>query len=309
MRRRELVSGLAFTAFTVTAARGARSQVPTKMRVGIGLIESHAQGYYAQDLGYFKRNGLEVELRQLQLGAVIAEGVAAGDLEAGQANLFSILAGKQHGIPFVMIAPSSLIDSNDPPHDLLVVAKDSPIKTVKDLNGQTIGTFSIGGAQQMFVSNFVDKTGGDSSTLKFLPVSPGAMVATLLQGRVAAVDLSDPELSAHRDEIRSIGNEFAAIAPRFLEGAWFTSDGWLAKNKDAAHRFVDAIVAAGQWSMANQEAAAVILAKYLKVKESRARVRFGTTLDAALVQPICDTAARYKLLAPMKATDVLWDGK
>jgi NitT/TauT family transport system substrate-binding protein len=307
MRRRQAVIGIAAAA--ALAVRPARAQTPVKMRVGIGFIESHAQGYYAADMGFFRRNGLDVELHQLQLGAVVAEGVASGELEAGQANLFSILAGRQHGIPFVIIAPSSLIDINDPPHDLLVSAKGSPYKTAKDLNGQTVGVFSIGGAQQMFVSNYVDKNGGDSTTLKFLPVSPSAMVPTLLQGRVVAVDLSDPQLSASRDEIQVIGNEFAAIAPRFLEGAWFTSTPWLAKNKDAARRFADAIIAAGQWSMKNQEAAAKILAKYTKVTEERAKVPFGTTLDPALVQPICDTAARYKMLQPMKATDVIWDGK
>lgn len=285
------------------------AQTLVKMRVGLGFIEAHAEGYYAQDLGYFHRAGLDVELHQLQLGAVVAEGVASGNLDAGQSNIFSILAGHQHGIPFVMIAPSSLFDSTDPPHDLLVVARDSPIQSVKDLNGQTIGVFSIGGEQHMFISAFVDKNGGDSSTLKYIPVPPGAMVAALTQGRVVAVDLSDPQLSANRDAVKSLGDTFTAVAPRFLEGAWFTSADWLAKNKDAARRFADAIVAAGRWSMANPEPAALILQKYLKVKEARAQVRFGTVLDPVLVQPMCDTAARYKLLAPMKASEVIWDGK
>ena len=46
-----------------------------------------------------------------------------------------------------------------------------------------------------------------------------------------------------------------------------------------------------------------------KTKATRATIKFGTTLTPALVQPFCDTAARFKLLQPMKATDVVWDGK
>jgi NitT/TauT family transport system substrate-binding protein len=309
MRRRDLVSRLGLGVLAAGVPQRAFTQTPLKMRVGIGLIEVHAQGYYALDQGFFKKNGLDVELHQLQLGAVVAEGVASGDLDAGQSNLFSILAGHQHGLPFMMIAPSSTYDVNDPPHDELVVLKDSPIKTVKDLAGQTIGVFSIGGAQQLFVSALVDKGGGDVASLKFFPLPPNAMVAGLQQGRVAAIDLSEPDLTLNADKIRPLGNTLAAIAPRGLEGAWFANTNWLAKNKDGAKRFADAIVQAGQWSMQNPEPAGLILQKYLKTKATRAIVKFGTVLDPALVQPFCDAAARYKLLQPMKATDVVWNGK
>jgi NitT/TauT family transport system substrate-binding protein len=305
-RSRALRMGaLAPLALTVPAV----AQPLVKMRVGLGVIEAHAQGYYAQDIGFFRKAGLDVELQQLNLGAIVAESVAQGGLDAGQANLFSLIAGRQHGIPFVAIAPSGLIDNTDPPHDLVVVTKDSPITTVKELNGQTIGLLSIGGTQQMYVVNFVDKSGGDSSTLKFLAVGAAGLAPAVVSGRVAAVDLPDPQLTAARDQTRPLGNAYAALAPRFLEGAWFTTAGWLAKNKDTARRFAGAIVAAGQWSMANPEAAGAILSKYLKVKFTHASLRFGTTLDPALIQPICDTAARYKMLAPSKASHLIWDGK
>ena len=214
MRRRDFVSRLAFALIGAGVPVRGRAQTVAKMNVGIGLIEVHAQGYYAQDQGFFKKNGLDVELRQLPLGAVVAEGVASGDLDAGQSNLFSIIAGRQHGLPFTIIAPSSTFDINDPAHDELVVLKDSPYKSVKDLQGQTIGVFSIGGAQQLFVSALVDKGGGDITTLKFFPVPPTAMVGALQQGRVAAIDLSEPDLSLNADKIRPLGSTLTAIAPR-----------------------------------------------------------------------------------------------
>lgn len=313
--RRELSRRSTFLALTAAASAGvafprrSEAQALTKMRVGIGMIEAHAQGYYAQDMGFFQRAGLDVELQQLQLGAIIAESVAQGSLDAGQSNLFSLVAGREHGIPFIAIAPAGLIDNSDPPHDLFVVARDSPIQSVKQLNGLTIGLLSIGGTQQMYVSNFVDKNGGDSSSLKFIAVGPGALAPSVEQGRVAAVDLPDPQLSAAGDHVRPLGNCYAAIAPRFLEGVWFTTTDWLAKNKETARRFAGAIVAAGQWAMANPVPAGAILRKYLKVDVSRASLRFGTTLDPALMEPIIDTAVRYKMLQPMPAGQIVWDGK
>jgi len=291
----------------VAAYPRAASAQSTAIKVGIGMIDTHAQGYFAQDLGLFKKAGLIVELHQLQFGAVIAAAIAGGDLQIGSSNLLSVAAGHARGIPFVVIAPGAAYDSSVPT-EKLVIARDSPIRTVKDLNGKVIGGISVGGLEQLAISAYVDKFGSDSSTLKFLQVPTGAIVPALQQGRIAAGDLSEPELSAEADNIRVLGNTFDGIAPSFLESGWVTTDAWLAKNKDVARRFAGAIVAAGQWAMANQEAAAQIVLKYVGVKSERVRTRYGTKLDAAAAQRVFDLALQYKLLAPVKAADFLWNG-
>ncbi len=293
-------------AFAAALPRIALAQ-PIPLKVGIGMIDTHAQGYYAQELGLFKNAGLNVELHQLQFGAVIAAAVAGGELQAGSSNLLSLAAGHARGIPFVVIAPGAAYDSTSVT-EKLVTARDSPIHTIADLNGKVIGGISVGGLEQLAVSAYVDKNGGDSSTLKFLQVQPSVMVAALQQGRIAACDLPEPELSAEADAIRVLGNTFDGIAPSFLESGWFTTRGWLEKNKDAAKRFAGAVVAAGQWAMANPEAAAQIVYKYVKVKNERVRTRYGTKLDAASAQRVFDLATRYKLLTAVQASDLMWSG-
>jgi NitT/TauT family transport system substrate-binding protein len=285
-----------------------RAQSATVLKVGIGMIDTHAQGYYATELGLFKKAGLNVELHQLQFGAIIAAAVAGGELQIGSSNMLSLAAGHQRGIPFVVIAPGAAYDSTVPT-EMLVTVRDSAIRAAKDLNGKVIGGISIGGLEQLAISAFVDKNGGDSSTLKFVQVPTGALVTALQQGRISAADLPEPELSAERDNIRILGNTFEGIAPAFLESAWFTTDDWLAKNKDVARRFAGAVVAAGQWAMANPEAAGAIVQKYVGVKSDRVRTRYGTKLDAASAQIVFDAALRYKLLGTVRASDLMWSGK
>ena len=310
------ISRSAWLRTTATAVAGAAAspalvtaQPAAKLRVGLGMIEAHALGYYAVDRGYFAKAGLDVDLHQLQFGAIVAEAVAAGDLQIGSSNVFSLLAGHQKGIPFVIFAGGPVFDGTAIPSEMLAVSRDSPIRTVADLNGKTIGGISVGGFEQLAISSFVDRNGGDSTTLKWLQVTPSAMVAALEQNRIAAVDLPEPELSAQADRIRTLGNTFTGVAPRFLEGAWFTTNDWLAKNKDTARRFAGALVASGQWAMANPEAAATVLGKYVGFKEPRAKMHYANRLDPALVQPICDVAAKYKMLLPMKAAELVWDGR
>ncbi len=295
-------------ALTVAASpRVVCAQAGATIKLGIGMIETHAQGYYATDLGLFKKAGLTVELHQLQFGAVIAAAIAGGDLQVGSSNLLSVAAGHARGIPFVVIAPGAAYESSNPT-EKLVTAKEGPIRAIKDLNGKVIGGISVGGLEQLAVSAFVDQNGGDSSTLKFLQVPTGALVAALTQGRIAAADLSEPELSVESPNVRILGNTFDAIAPAFLESGWFTTDAWLNKNKDVAKRFASAIVAAGVWATANPEAAAQIVGKYVGVKSDRVRVRYGTKLDPAAAQHVFDLALQYKLLAPVRAGDFLWNG-
>lgn len=311
-----MVDGLSRSAWLTLSAAGLSAiparlgaQAPAKMKVGLGMIEAHALGYYAYDLGLFRKAGLDVELHQLQFGAIVAEAVAAGDLQVGSSNVFSLLAGRQRGIPFVVFAPGPIFDSRDPASEELVVARNSPIRTVAELNGKVLGTISVEGQEKATISAFVDKNGGDSSTLKFVPITPNVMVPALEQGRVSAVDLPDPELSAERAHVYSLGNTFTGIANRFLVGVWFTTTGWLAQNGDSARRFSDAVVAAGQWAMAHPVDAAGILQKWVGFKEPRATMRYVTKLDPALVQPMCDVGARYKMLQPMEAGEIVWDGK
>ncbi len=77
---------------------------------------------------------------------------------------------------------------------------------------------------------------------------------------------------------------------------WFAMDAWLAKNAAVARRVADALNAAGQWAMANPVEAATIFEKYTKVHLGRAREQFAPALDAAMFQPVFDSATKYKIL-------------
>ena len=70
------------------------------------------------------------------------------------------------------------------------------------------------------------------------------------------------------------------------------------------------LVAGGVWGQKNQEQAAVILAKWTGAKEAHPKIRFATKLDPAQIQPVYDSAAKYKLLAgPVNASEFSWNGK
>jgi ABC-type nitrate/sulfonate/bicarbonate transport system substrate-binding protein len=158
----------------------------------------------------------------------------------------------------------------------------------------------------------VDRTGGDLTSVKAIEVPPSAMAESLARGTIAAAVMNDPEMSQaiEAKQVKLLANGYDAIAKLFMQTAWFSTQDWLDKNKDVAKRFGDALIAGGAWGMANSDQAAAILAKWTGSKEAKPRIRFANKLDPALIQPVYDSAAKYKLLAgQVAAADFSWTGK
>jgi NitT/TauT family transport system substrate-binding protein len=301
----------AFAGLALFPRRASAQAAPVKLRVGTGTVEANAQIFYAADMGFFKKNGLDVEVVKLRSGTTTMAAIASGDLQCGVANVLSLGAAHLRNVPLVMIAPGAFYDSNAPTTQM-VVAPNSTAKTAKDLNGQTVAVISVGGLDQLAIDAYVDKNGGDLSSVKCIEVPPSAMAEALGQGRIAAAVMNDPELSqaVEAKQVRILSSGYDAIAKLFMQTAWFSTQDWLASNKDVAKRFGDALVAGGAWGMSNPVPAAVILAKYTGSKEAKPKMRYAAKLDPALIQPVYDSGLRYKLLpGVVVAADFSWNGK
>lgn len=302
-------TGAAALAMAPIAARA--QAAPIKLRVGTGTVEANAQIFYAADMGFFKKNGLDVEVVKLRSGTTTMAAIVAGDLQCGVANVLSLGAAHQRNIPLVLIAPGAYSDANAPT-TMMVVAADSTVKSAKDLNGKAVAVISVGGLDQLALDAWLDKAGGDLSLVKCIEVPPSAMAEALARGSIAAAVMNDPEMSQalENKQVKVLANGYDAISKLFMQTAWFSTQEWLDKNKDVAKRFGDAIVAGGQWGMSNPDQASVILAKWTGSKEAHPKMRFADKLATNLIQPVYDSAAKYKLLAgPVTASDFAWNGK
>jgi NitT/TauT family transport system substrate-binding protein len=305
-------AGGAVTAGLALAPLRVRAQAaPIHLRVGTGTVEANAQIFYAADMGFFKKNGLDVDIVKLRSGTTTMAAIVSGDLQCGIANVLSLGAAHQRNVPLVMFAPGAYTDGSVPTA-LLVVAPDSTMKTAKDLSGKAVAVISVGGLDQLALDAYLDKNGGDVSNVKTIEVPPSAMAEALTQGRIAGAILNDPELSQALEakQVKVFANAYDSVAHVFMQTTWFSTQDWLAQNKDVARRFTDAVVAGGQWGMSNPAAASVILAKYTGSKEARPKIRFATKLDPAQIQPVFDSALKFKLVAgPVNAADFCWNGK
>jgi len=306
VKRSAALAGLA----ALGATRGrAGAQSLTTVKFGSGSVEANAQGFYAQDAGFFQKAGIDAQITILRSGPAIAAAVVGGDLQVGVSNVISLASARIRGIPLSIIAPGGIFDAKDATEEV-VVLRDGPIHSAKDLNGRIVGGQSIGSTAHLALLAWIDKNGGDASSVKYTEVPPSASLEALQQGRIFAVALQDPQLSAAAPYTRKLGRAYEAVAKTYVLAAWFALDAWLGKNVAVARHVADALDQAGQWAMANRVEAATIFEKYTKVHLGRAGEQFAPALDAAMFQPVFDSATKYKILpGPLGASDILWTGK
>jgi ABC-type nitrate/sulfonate/bicarbonate transport system substrate-binding protein len=306
MRRKIALAGAgAFALGTVLAAPPARAQQAAGVRLAIGQTDTSADGYFAYEGGFFKKNGLNVELTQMRGGAAEAAAVAGNAVDIADSNIITFANAKLHDIPFVAIASGYMFDASDP-YVAIAVAPNSPYRTAKDLNGKIFGEPSLGGMAEAVFSAWIDKNGGDWKSIKYVEVPAAETIGALEQGRIAAAVLQDPQLGEERSRLRVLGG-YDVLGKRYLNTVWFTTTGWAAKNPDLVRRFQLAINEGAAWADEHPDLARAALEKWLKTKITKIRHFHSDNLEPALIQPILDSATKYGILSkPINAADLIY---
>jgi len=309
-RRTALALGSAMLAMPALAS----AQALTAISIGGVPEESATPALWARQSGIFRRSGLDVTIEPQNSGSAISAAVVGGSYAIGKSSLVSLIIAHAKGVPFVLVAGGGLYDAKNPNFGLVVKA-DSPLKTAVDLNGKSVAVSALNDLYAIGTKAWMDKNGGDSSTIKFLELPISAVADAIAAGRVDAGGLIDPELQSGIDagKVKWLARDFDAIALRFMYTGWFTTMDYLAKNQATVEKFVRAMRESSAYVNAHPADTVDVLAKFSAMEPARIakmhRISYATALDPRLIQPMIDACAKYKVIpAAFDAKDMIASG-
>jgi NitT/TauT family transport system substrate-binding protein len=281
----------------------------TLLRMATINIDSTAQPYYALEGGFFKSAGLKVEFQQFNNGQAIAAAVAGGALDVAVSNVVAMTQAHAKNVPFVIVAPGAVYLASDPT-TVLMVPKNSPIQSARDLAGKTVACNGINGIPEYCTRAWVDKAGADSSSMKFLEMNFAQMMDALGAARVDAACVTEPFITEAKTTGRAIGLPFDACAPRFLLSVYIATREWANANRDTVKRFQTANAQTAAWANHNLDKTADILMKYTKLPDATVktmrRAVFAEKWNASDAQPVVDLTAKYANVPRFAIDDMLF---
>jgi NitT/TauT family transport system substrate-binding protein len=235
-----LVAFAACLLLTTQASRAA-DLVPVKIRLDWAPWGSQAAFYLAQQKGWYRQAGLDVEVAD-GTGSVSTVQIlgSSGEFDLGYAATSAIMIGKERGLPVKIV--SEVFRRND---EGLIVADGSKIGKVADLRGKTIA-YTAGAMEAPFVDTFLKSGGLTRSDVNLVSVDAASKLNMYAAGRADAAFASVPAL------LPLVANKRASKPLLFSDNGLpmpsfsiFGAEDTLAKKRDAIARFVS--ITNGAW--------------------------------------------------------------
>lgn len=316
MRRRML--GLAVAVMTLAGAAGCGSSdsgsggassagggKKTQVTVGVIPIVDVAPLYLGQKKGFFAERGIELKMVTAQGGAAIIPGVVSGQFQFGFSNTTSLMLAQTKGVPVKSVVNGAASNGKvGADVTAVLVKKDSPVKSAKDLAGRTVAVNTLQNIGDTTVRESVRKDGGDPATVKFVEIPFDQMPAALDGGRVDAAWMGEPaQTVAKAQGARVVASPFAETDPKLTVATWFTSAKVAQQNPALVKNFTEAMTESLDYASGHPDEARQILTVYTKISGD---VLKGLILPSWPAR--VDTASLEKLAA-LGEQDGIFGGK
>lgn len=283
---KSLRSGRLVAAISVFAALFAcmsRVDAQTTVRIGLAVPNygPYAPVYAAEQLGYYKENGIKAEITAYRGGAAGQEALAAG--AADIINFFppGVALAVKKGIKEKIVG----IGSSTPVGWHIMVLSNSPYKSVKDLAGKKIGVTAKGSTTDFYALWAASRAG---VTVETVPVGPAALIPTLKSGQIDAAVLNSPLpfrllIPGEGRSLVDLGKEMEPTLP----DVWVATQALIDSNPKAVEGALRAIYKATAYMKKNREFAIDFLRKHTGEKDDKV-----STMEFQIVLSGRPTAAR-----------------
>ena len=160
--------------------------------VAYGVIDPQisAQQIIAEEKGYFREEGLEVENRLVQSGGEIPELIRSGEAQVSFESPYTVLALATEGVKVKVVAPMADIGDTQ----CVVAGPGAGIVNSKDFEGKRIG-MAEGSGILLAIRNMCYELKVDMDRITFVPLSPRNQLQAMETGSIDAMACWEPWIS------------------------------------------------------------------------------------------------------------------
>ena len=270
---RHYVIGTLFSAALLSAVIAPAAQAAdNKITIMVGGINKliYLPPKLAENLGYFKDEGLDVELQSQQAGVDAENELLAGAVQAVVGYYDHSIDLQSKGKEVTSITQLLVV-----PGGMEMVRSDlaTQVRTMADLKGRTLGVTGLGSSSSFLAQYLASRNGLKTSDYSMLPVGAGnTLIAALKQKRVDVVWTTEPTTSmllASGEakvlvDMNSAEGTRAALGGLYPASAVYVQGAWLKTHKPEATKLARAFVRTLQYikSHSAEEIAAKMPADY-----------------------------------------------
>ncbi|GIH67717.1 MULTISPECIES: ABC transporter substrate-binding protein [Microbispora] len=285
---------------TDTTATGNNGLEKTTLKVGILPIADVAALYIATERGFFKAEGLTVKPEIVASTQVAIPKLVSGSVDITLGNYFSVLSAQEAKMANFRV----LADTFQAKPDVfdIVVKKDSPIQSVKDLKGKKISVASFNSIGTLAVDSTLRANGLSTKDVTYVPAAFPDAPGKLASGQTDAAWLTEPFLTGVQKDMgaRKIADTMTGAMADFPIAGWTTTEPTLSKYPKTMAAFQRAIVKAQQIADSDRKAVEKVLPTYTKITPDAASIitlgAYPSTLNATRIQRVADLMLEYGYL-------------
>ena len=240
------------------AAAPAASGQPIKLKLGYSVWVGYGPLFIARDKGYFKDEGLDIELTKVEDPKDRFAALSGKQLDGLVTTLDTMTLYWRSETPFTAIL--GLDESSG--GDGILVLKEQNIASVKDLKGKKIGV-NVGSVSHFFLDYVLQQNGLTDADVSLVKMKQGDVPAALASAQIDAGVTWEPHLSkASKDSNIGILTT-SKDTPGLIVDTLLLRKDVISANADVGAKLSRAWNKAVEYQKANGDDAAAIMQKGL----------------------------------------------
>lgn len=216
------------------------------------------QFYYALENGFYKDEGIDVQINPVNGDLTAMRALAAGEADVAFTGIAAPLKAVEAG------SRIRIISATVPQLDYLLIAqKDIP--NVKSLEGRNLGISQPGAVSHQVPKLMIEAAGGDPAKVRFVSVGgSSARILALVAKKIdaAVINTSFAARTAKYDHLHVIGDAGRDL-PDFIYALEVVLEKTLQQKRPALQAFVTGTLRGSRWAISNPERAIAISRKIL----------------------------------------------